>query len=269
LSSLNLDPLYLYTSRSVEYYCLRFLKTMLKPLLELAAHEFCPPKLLDDMVEASFIPGERYRSYPNFHFSNLTQVSHESLAIHPFYTALNFFPTGKSGYIASLKVLVPARIDHEFWRKSYPILSWDPGNEDIVAIEVNKWGYDLHASAKATAHQAENIICSIRVCIQSHSKILLLREPRLLDPEVELGKRPTWHPHANWLDTLPQESKCLILMGQKLSHSWRSAILDNDLQIMPTFGNAYEKVLSFMASFKLPLFIKCHYEAHFTRHTLC
>jgi hypothetical protein len=238
--------LYLYTEKPVGYYCSEFLRGMLKPLLEYVAQELGPPIPLNGCV----FPSTSHNIYdPNFEYLSPTKGDLASANFESFFVAVKTSSKQrKPGMTCTLKVSLPARLDHDFWKSDS--LDGNSFDGESIVLEVNRWGYDWEAAKQSAACHAENIIRDVR---------LHLKQGRL--PAYELVRNEEIVALASSRNSAPNSSdifKCRVLeLGNGLCRVWKFGNSNfTTLDIAPFCMDGIDNVLKS----KLPLALIRYYE---------
>jgi hypothetical protein len=191
-----------------------FLEGIWEPLLKFVSSEYGPPRQLNNVDCAEFMSNPGIVNAKNWTYEVPKEYDMKNSTIYKYLNSILYqLPSVRPGHTCLLKVSIPARDTHPFWKldptmeAEYKLYIWDMV-EGALEFEVCRWGInDDSAKFNATCH-AKDIIRNIRSQINSpqpYTKLLLGNECAVLQaPE--------------------QEQECKILhMGKMLNSDWRKA----------------------------------------------
>ena len=203
--------MHLYSEKTVDTHCMDFLQGIWEPLLEYVSSEYGPPRQLNDMECLKFSSKEATVSAKNWVYEVPKEYDMKGSAVYKYLTSIiKHVPGVKPGYTCLLKVSIPAKDTHAFWRldpameSEYKLFIWDMA-EDALEFEICYWGLDdEHAKFNVTCH-AKDIVRNIRSHLNSSRPCT-----ELLQSEV--------------LKTSEQKKECEIFqIGEMLNKDWKSA----------------------------------------------
>ena len=149
----------------------------------------------------------------------------------------------KQGATVVVKVRLPARISHRFWREERPedLRGSDDGadeaaddaedGDEYTMLEWTGWGIDSEVAKVSAAKAVENIIRDLRVRVQQWQQQCYPLDNNSTVANTETALEPCWETRVN-----TSASECRILRtGQKLCRAWRLG-RENFLVPGPRFG---------------------------------
>lgn len=168
---LKKDPLYGYTKKTVEEYCVAFFKGVFHPLLEYCASRYGPPRRLDDSPCPPFNPNcvrvaGRFWIYTckddrNVKESRLLQYMGGVVQV----------PGIRTGVTCTLNVVVPSNPNDRYWNRMYPQFHWEGSKEDEgTKFLVKAWGPDANYATFYATRIAEDFIKTVRNRLNNESQ---------------------------------------------------------------------------------------------------
>jgi hypothetical protein len=213
-----------------------FLKGIWGPLFQYASSEFGPPKQLNHMGCLKFSSKQIMVSAKNWVYEVPTEYDMKGSAIYKYLSSvIKNVPGVKPGYTCQLKVSIPARETHPFWKldptteAENKLFIWDMA-EEALEFEICYWGLDDdHARFNGTC-RAKDIIRNIRSQLNPSQ------------PYTELLR-------CEVVETSEQEKECDILqLGRLLNKDWINAGEAFSLNLITKERSfiifAYNKILS-------------------------
>jgi hypothetical protein len=200
----------LYSKETVDEHCTKFLKGIWDPLFQYVSTEYGPPTQLNHLDCSKFIFNQATVSAKNWTYDISEEYDMKNSVVYKYLTSImDRVPGVKPGATCRVKVSIPARESHPFWKldptidAEYKLYKWDM-EEEALEFEVSLWGPENdHAEFNAT-YRAMDIIRNIRsqlnpqqLCVEpsEEDQFKVLRE---LECEVfQMGKLL----YQNWRDS--------------------------------------------------------------------
>jgi hypothetical protein len=206
--------LYLYSENTVDEYCTDFLRGIWGPLFEYVSSEYGPPKQLNHLDCSEFLSNQATITAKNWVYEVPKEYDMKGSTVYKCLTSIvKTVPGVKPGFTCLLKVSIPARETHPFWRldqtmeAEYKLFAWNMGDE-ALEFEVCLWGLDEDRAKFNGTCRAKDIIRNIRSQLNS--------------PQLHAGllKRD----ECDLLQRLKQGKECGVLrMGRLFNEDWKIA----------------------------------------------
>jgi hypothetical protein len=167
-SCLRDDPLYLYSKKTVDEHCTQFLEGIWDPFLQYVSSKYGPPTQLDKVDCSRFILNQATISAKNWIYDVPKVYDMKNSVMYKYLTSIvERVPGVKPGTTCRLKVSIPARESHPFWKldptvdAEYKLYIWDLA-EEALEFEVCLWGPEDDQAKFNATHRAKDIIRNIR-----------------------------------------------------------------------------------------------------------
>ena len=189
-----------------------FLQGIWAPLFQYVSSEYGSPRQLNHLDCSEFLSSQATVSAKNWVYDAPKEYDMKASSVYEYLASIKQVPGVKSGFTCLLKVRIPARETHPFWRldmtmeAEYKLFIWDMA-EEALEFEVCLWGLDDdHAKFNGTC-RAKDIIRNIR---------------SRLNP-IQPYTKPLQNEVLNALEQ-EQEWECEVFyIGKLFNDDWRNA----------------------------------------------
>ena len=167
----------------MDEHCINFLQGIWEPLFQYVSSEYGPPRQLNYLDCPEFLSKEATVSAKNWVYDVPEEYDMKGSSVYKYLTSiLTNVPGVKPGFTCLLKVSIPARETHPFWKldptmeAEYKLFIWDMA-EEALEIEVCLWGLDDdHAKFNGTCYAKDIIVTSVHNSIPLSSTRNYYRE---------------------------------------------------------------------------------------------